>query len=89
MERIGGSETSSKGFGLIENRILVWTLKFDFAVSISLDKGGGLVCTKMGLTAEENANGCAQRESNELVFRVCIRVEAIRPVHRIFRGRCF
>jgi len=80
MERIGGSETSSKGFGLIENRILVWTLKFDFAVSISLDKGGGLVCTKMGLTAEENANGCAQRKSNELVFRVCMRVEAIRPV---------
>jgi len=51
-----------------------------FSVSVSLGKGGGLVCTKMGLTAEENANGCAQRENNELVFHVCMRVEAIRPV---------
>jgi len=62
MERVGGSETSNKGFDLIENWIPVWTLKFDFAVSVLLGKGGGLVCMKMGQTAEENANGCAQRE---------------------------
>ena len=48
-----------------------------------LDEGSGVVGTKREIAAEANvgSDDCAERESNELVFRLCMRVEVIIPVH--------
>ena len=50
-----------------------------------LDEGSGIVGTKREIAAEANvgSDDCAERESNELVFRLCMRVEVIIPVHQI------
>jgi len=39
-----------------------------------LDEGSGVVGTKREIAAEANvgSDDCAERESNELVFRLCI-----------------
>ena len=50
-----------------------------------LDEGSGVVGTKREIAAEANvgSDDCAERENNELVFRLCMRVEVIIPVHQI------
>jgi len=88
MEWIEGGETSDKGLGFIRNEIQARTLKFNFGISILLGKGHGVVGTKRGVTAEENVrdNGCAERESNEPAFRLCMQVEAIILVNQMSMG---
>ena len=34
MEVINNDDTSDKGFGLVRDKVPVWTLKFDFRVGI-------------------------------------------------------
>ena len=53
-----------------------------------LDEGSGVVGTKREIAAEANvgSDDCAERESNELVFRLCMRVEVIIPVHQMYTG---
>jgi len=52
-----------KVFSLIGNRVPVWTLGFDFGVSVLLGKGC-VVGTKNEVAAEENVgdDSCADRE---------------------------
>jgi len=70
---------------MIRNGIPVRTLKLNFGIDIMLGGGGGIVSMKRGVAAEENIddNVCAERESNELVFQLCMRMEAIIHVNQM------
>ena len=53
-----------------------------------LGKGRGVVGTKRGVAVEGNVgdNGCAEKESNEPAFCLCMCVEAIIPVDQMSTG---
>jgi len=46
MKWMEGGETLDKEFDFARNRVPVWTLKFNFGVSVLLGKGSGIVDTK-------------------------------------------
>jgi len=59
---------------MIRNGVPVPTLKFDFKVGIMLGKGGGVVCMKRGVAAEESVDddGCADRIMSLCSVCVCV-----------------